>query len=65
MKYRPKLETLSNSELLKLYGRLKLNITLAELFNPTKPPLDVYQLLKNVNYEISFRKLDQQPHEPA
>lgn len=50
--------SLSDKGLLTLYGRAKTNFMLARLFRTIEIPQEMYDLLHQVNQEITKRGLD-------
>lgn len=53
-----KLEDLSDKALWDLYGRVKLNIMLAQIFDPDKIPKHIPAFAKAISREITDRGLD-------
>lgn len=52
------LTALTDPQILALYGRVKLNIMLCELFNKTKLNTEIYDFRDNLSRAISERGLD-------
>jgi hypothetical protein len=55
------LQQLSNYGLLRMYGRMKVNMLIATVCRPQPPAPAILEFAKAVNKEISLRRLDQKP----
>lgn len=49
---------LSDKGLLKLYAEAKTSVLFANLFSRVEVPQEMYDLIKQINTEISYRGLD-------
>lgn len=53
-----KIRGLSDSQVLSLYGRVKLNLMLSKLFKEEQPPPEVFAFKDEISRQISERGLD-------